>query len=77
MKALGLQRHSKKGEKMNKVLKAYQEKLITFFKSTRKTSWGKNELISQLQDLYIEHLENVVNILDGNPMITTRNNSDQ
>ena len=51
---------------MDKALKTYQEKLIAFFESTRKTSWGKNELISQLKDLYIEHLED-----------TIRNNSEQ
>ena len=65
-KAQGLLHHSKKGGNMDKALKSYQEKLTAFFKSTRKTSWGKSELISQLQDLYIEHLED-----------TIRNNSEQ
>jgi len=66
MKAQDLLHHFKKGGKMDKALKTYQEKLIAFFESTRKTSWGKNELISQLKDLYIEHLED-----------TIRNNSEQ
>ena len=30
--------------------------LMSFFKSTNKTSWGKNELMDKLKDLYIEFL---------------------
>jgi len=71
---------------MDKALKSYQERLIAFFESTRKTSWGKNELISQIKDLYIEHLEYTVDTFEEGPkyiikasddLITVRNNSDQ
>jgi len=30
--------------------------LMSFFKGTNKTSWGKNELMDKLKDLYIEFL---------------------
>jgi len=69
MKVLGLEHHSKKGgETVGEETSADRlySRLMAFFKSTNKTSWGKNELMNKLKDLYIEHLEN-----------TIRNNSDQ
>ena len=67
---------------MNKALKTYQEKLIAFFESTRKAGWRKNELISQLKNLYIEYLESVISTpTDWSTNVqapaTIRNNSDQ
>lgn len=42
---------------MESEVKKFLRKVLTFFESTRKTSWGKNEVIEQLKDLYIEFLE--------------------
>lgn len=39
------------------------EKIIKFFKETKKTSWGKNEIVSEVLDIWIGHLKEVV---DGN-----------
>ena len=56
-KALGLRHRSKKGGEMkDKKTEHFYKILMSFFKSTNKTSWGKNELMDKLKDLYIEFL---------------------
>lgn len=37
----------------------FKEKLLVFFSSTRKTGWGKKEVIAQIKDCYIEFLEDL------------------
>jgi hypothetical protein len=37
--------------------RTFKDKLVNFFKSTRKTSWGKNEVVEQIKELYTEALE--------------------
>lgn len=35
----------------------FYKRAIDFFSQTQKTSWGKNELVAQLKELYINYLE--------------------
>lgn len=42
---------------MESEARGFLREVLTFFESTRKTSWGKNEVREQLKDLYIEFLE--------------------
>lgn len=37
----------------------FKEKLLVFFSSTRKTGWGKKEVVNQIKDCYIEFLEDL------------------
>lgn len=42
---------------MESEVKQFLQKVLTFFKGTNKTSWGKSEMMDKLKDLYIEFLE--------------------
>lgn len=51
---------------MESEVKKFLQKVLTFFESTRKTGWGKNEVKAQIKDLYIEFLEEE-NVRTSNP----------
>uniref|UniRef100_A0A6M3JBF3 Uncharacterized protein n=1 Tax=viral metagenome TaxID=1070528 RepID=A0A6M3JBF3_9ZZZZ len=37
--------------------KEFKNVLVSFFSETKKTGWGKNEIVTQIKELYIEFLE--------------------
>lgn len=45
---------------MNSQVILFRDRLIEFFDLTRKTDWGKNEVIMKIKELYTEFLEGIV-----------------
>lgn len=40
--------------------KGFKDDLIKFFERNRKSSWGKNQVVTVIKDLWIKHLELLV-----------------
>lgn len=38
----------------------FKDELVDFFKKTNKTGWGKNEIQTQIRELWIEFLEDLI-----------------
>ena len=38
----------------------FKDKLLDFFKSTRKTGWNKNEVVQTIKDFWTDHLESMI-----------------
>ena len=45
---------------MNPQVKLFKDKLVEFFEATRKTGWGKNEVIAKIKEAYTEFLEDAI-----------------
>ncbi len=37
--------------------KNFKDKLVKYFETTPKTGWGKNEVVKQIKELWMRHLE--------------------